>query len=739
MPESAARVIPMERTPGLSANAMIVLERRYLRKDADGRVAETPRDLFDRVARTIAAADAIYDPGADVDRTAADFYDLMARLEFLPNSPTLMNAGRELGQLSACFVLPVDDSMESIFEAVKNTALIHKSGGGTGFSFSRIRPKNDIVRSTSGVSSGPISFMRVFDTATEMIKQGGTRRGANMGVLRVDHPDILDFISSKSDTSVLNNFNLSVALTDAFMEAMQSDREYDLVNPRERKPTGRLKAELVFDRVVEAAWATGEPGVLFMDRIDRDNPTPGLGSIEATNPCGEQPLLPYESCNLGSINLAHMARGEDVDWTRLGRAVERAVHFLDNVVDVNRYPLPEIERMTKGNRKIGLGVMGYADLLFRLNIPYGSRESLQLAEKLAAFVNEAARSASEELALTRGAFPNLAGARRQEPGAHPVRNATRTTIAPTGTISIIAGCSSGIEPAFSLAFVRRVLDGTEMLEVNPVFEEVARTRGFDSPEVMRRVAGGESIRDMAEIPEDVRRVFRTAHDITPEDHIRMQAAFQKHTDNAVSKTVNFPRSATREDVARVFLLAHELGCKGVTIYRDGSREGQVLSTPAAKPEPRAPAKPHKRERPRVLTGKTYQMQTGCGLLYITINEDERGLFEAFTTMGKAGGCAASQCEAIGRLVSLAWRSGVGAESVFRQLRGISCHKPAGFGDNRVLSCADALAIALRSHLNPGGEVERHVSPGGACPECGDAVEHEEGCALCRSCGYSECG
>ncbi|MBE0617924.1 MAG: vitamin B12-dependent ribonucleotide reductase, partial [Proteobacteria bacterium] len=702
----------MERRPSFSGNALTVLEKRYLKKDAEGRVVEKPQELLARVARAVAEADRLYDPDADVERTAADFYDLMARLEFLPNSPTLMNAGRELGQLSACFVLPVEDSMESIFEAVKNTALIHKSGGGTGFAFSRVRPKNDRVRSTSGVSSGPISFMKVFDTATEMIKQGGTRRGANMGILRVDHPDILEFISVKSDTSLLTNFNLSVGVTEAFMAAVETDGEYELVNPRDGKPAGRLRAREVFDRMVEEAWATGEPGVVFIDRMDRDNPTPNLGRIESTNPCGEQPLLPYESCNLGSVNLAGMARDGDVDWERLARVVGRAVHFLDNVVDVNRYPLPEIAAMTRGNRKIGLGVMGWADLLYRLGVPYGSAASLELGAKVMGFLDQVAREASEDLAEARGAFPNFPGSVYDRPGTRPVRNATRTTIAPTGTISILAGCSSGIEPLFSLAFVRRVMDGTEMLEVNPVFEETARQRGFYTEGLLRRVANGESVQELPEVPEDVRRVFVTAHDITPEDHIRMQGAFQKHTDNAVSKTVNFPRSATREEVAEVFWLAHRLGCKGVTIYRDGSREGQVLSSPAqpsAKAQsaaPAAPAAPRKRERPRALTGKTYQMQTGCGPLYVTINEDEQGLFEVFTTMGKAGGCAASQCEAIGRLVSLAWRSGVDPAPVMRQLRGISCHKPAGFGPNRVLSCADALGIAVHTHLHPETAAEK---------------------------------
>ncbi len=739
MPQSAARVIPLEIEPAFSDNALVVLRKRYLRKHPDGTPAETPKEMLWRVARAVAEADRGYDPEADVEQTAVAFYQAMARLEFLPNSPTLMNAGRELGQLSACFVLPVDDSMESIFEAVKNTALIHKSGGGTGFSFSRIRPKNDIVRSTSGVSSGPISFMKVFDTATEMIKQGGTRRGANMGILRVDHPDILEFISVKSDPTVLTNFNLSVAITEAFMEAVRSDGKYDLVNPRDGRVAGQLRAREVFDRIVDEAWRSGEPGIVFIDRINRDNPTPHVGAIESTNPCGEQPLLPYESCNLGSVNLARMVKDAEVDWEKLQETVRLAVHFLDNVVDVNRYPLEEIARVTRANRKIGLGVMGWADLLFRLGIRYGSGESVALARRLMGFVDRVAREASEEMAAERGPFPNFQGSVYDRPGTRPLRNATRTTIAPTGTISILAGCSSGIEPVFSLAFVRRVLDGEELVEVNPVFAETARQRGFDAPEVLRRIAQGASLSEVAQVPGDVKEVFVTAHDIDPQAHLEMQAAFQEHTNNAVSKTVNFPRAATRQDVARAFWLAYELGCKGLTIYRDGSRESQVLVTPSSDPKKPAEEPVRKRDRPRVLAGKTYQMQTGCGPLYVTINEDDQGLFEVFTTMGKAGGCAASQCEAIGRLVSLSWRSGVPPEPVVRQLRGISCHKPAGFGPNRVMSCADALAIAVHQHLAPEQEIEKHVDVGGACPECGDALEHEEGCVLCRSCGYSECG
>ncbi|PLX40547.1 MAG: ribonucleoside-diphosphate reductase, adenosylcobalamin-dependent [Deltaproteobacteria bacterium] len=729
--------------PNFSDNAKTVLERRYLKKNEKGEVLETPQELLVRVAAAIAEADLSYDDNADVTKTAESFYDMMATREFLPNSPTLMNAGRDLGQLSACFVLPVGDSMESIFEAVKNTALIHKSGGGTGFSFSSVRPKNDIVCSTNGVSSGPISFMKVFDTATEMIKQGGTRRGANMGMLRVDHPDIEEFIGVKEDKSLLTNFNLSVALTETFMEAVNADDSYALISPRNGEVVNKLNARDVFDQLVQAAWASGEPGIVFIDRMNRDNPTPNVGEIEATNPCGEQPLLPYESCNLGSINLSLMEKDGDVDWERLGDTVKKAVHFLDNVVDVNRYPLQQIADMTRANRKIGMGIMGWADLLYKLCIPYGSEESLKLADKLMKFVDDTALEASLQLAKIRGAFPNFKGSVYNSNGSKEVRNATRTTIAPTGTISILAGCSSGIEPLFSLAFIRRVMDGTEMLEINPVFEDAAKAGGFYNADLMNRLAKGAHLAELDGVPAEAVDLFVTAHEINPEQHIKMQAAFQDHTNNAVSKTVNFPETATREEVAEVFWLAYKMGCKGVTIYRDKSREGQVLNVG----EDKKPAeqisvevsKPKKRDRPAVLVGKTYQMRTGCGPLYITINEDNDGLFEVFTTMGKAGGCAASQCEALGRLVSLSWRMGVDVEAVIKNLRGISCHKPSGFGANRVLSCADALASAVQSHYNPNAPVKNGPSQVGACPECGDAVEHEEGCLLCRSCGYSECG
>ncbi|MRR16084.1 MAG: vitamin B12-dependent ribonucleotide reductase [Deltaproteobacteria bacterium] len=732
--------------PQLTKNAITVLERRYLKRDKEGKVLETPVQMFRRVADTIAAADHKFDEKADIATVAEEFYRMMSQLEFLPNSPTLMNAGRELGQLSACFVLPVGDSMEEIFDAVKYTALIHKSGGGTGFSFSRLRPANDVVLTTTGISSGPISFMRVFDVATETIKQGGTRRGANMGILRVDHPDIMDFIMCKADKKQLNNFNISVGLTETFMKAVDKDENYDLLNPRDGQVSGTANARKVFNRIVTQAWENGEPGIVFLDRLNRDNPTPHVGTIESTNPCGEQPLLPYESCNLGSINLSKVVLNGQIDWKRLGEVVHLAVHFLDNVVEINNYPLPQIAEMTLGNRKIGLGVMGWADMLIALRIPYNSEEAIELAHKVMEFINTQGHAASQALAKTRGIFPNFQGSVYDKKGLPSMRNATVTTIAPTGTISIMANSSSGVEPLFAVSYVRQVMDNDILVEVHPFFEAVAKERGFYSKELMQRIAEQGTIRNLTEIPEDVRSLFVTAHDITPEVHIRMQAAFQKHTDNAVSKTVNFTNGATVADVARVYELAYQLDCKGVTIYRDGSRDQQVLSV-GKKPEAAGPTgadkdkSTTKRERPKVLKGWTYQMQTGCGPLYVTVNEDSTGLFELFTTMGKAGGCAASQNEAIGRLVSLAWRNSIQTRQVIKQLQGISCHSPSGFGDNKILSCADAVAKAIQAHIEAnGGKVqhEKRVFRKGACPDCGGIVEHEGGCAVCRICGYSEC-
>lgn len=731
----------------LTPNALKVLEKRYFKKDEEGEVVEAPEGLFRRVAKTIASADLMYGKS---DMEAAlieeEFYSMIASLDFLPNSPTLMNAGRRLGQLSACFVLPIEDSMESIFEAVKNTAIIHKSGGGTGFSFSNLRPSGDIVGSTRGISSGPISFMTVFDTATEAVKQGGTRRGANMGILRVDHPDILDFITAKDNNTRFNNFNISVALTDSFMQAVKDDREYDLINPRTKKVARSLKAKEVFDLIVNHAWKNGEPGIVFIDRINMSNPTPEIGCIESTNPCGEQPLLPYESCNLGSINLAMMVTDRAVDYQKLKRTAWKSVHFLDNVIDVNKYPLKKIEETTKANRKIGLGVMGWADMLIQMGIPYNSDSAMQLAEEVMGFIQREAKNASIALAEERGVFPNYSESIYN--GKMKLRNATVTTIAPTGTLSIIAGSSSGIEPLFAVSFVRTIMEGTKLIEVNPYFEQVAKERGFWSRDLMERIAEKGSIHGFNEIPENVKAVFVTAHDITPMEHISMQAVFQKYVDNAVSKTVNFPHEASPTDVEDVYLFAYNLGCKGVTVYRDGSRQEQVLSTgnTQKETEPLAQQKIVPRKRPETIKGETRHMKTGCGTLYVTINEDGNGqLFELFTHMGKAGGCASSQSEAMGRLVSLALRSNIEPDTIISQLKGITCHNQIWTNGGKITSCSDAIAKALEKYMQRGekgngdsGRIQSAVMFIGACPECGGAVEHEGGCAVCHSCGFTRC-
>ena len=1117
--------LKMEVTP----NARSVLEKRYLKKDNDGRIIETPEEMLWRVAATIASADTAYGMSRDqVQALAEEFYDMMARLEFMPNSPTLMNAGRELGQLSACFVLPIDDSMESIFDALKNTALIHKSGGGTGFSFSRLRPAHDLVASTKGVSSGPISFMEVFNSATEAIKQGGTRRGANMSCLRVDHPDILEFITCKRQSDRLNNFNISVLLTDKFMHALEKDEEYDLVNPRGGKVEKRYNARKVFELIVDSAWRNGEPGVIFIDRMNAANPTPALGQIESTNPCvtgdtlvytgaglmsaarlagsplammsitadsrrsphdsllasnvfstgrrkvfrlrtkegysirltgnhrvmtghgwveakdlvpgdrlhilrgkggfgkagdldtgrilgwlvgdgtvksdrivlsffgdekrrlapmfaemvnrkvdglqklgreypvgvvqvkgrdearvsakrligiaeefglltdkhripdeiltasegfqrgflqalftadggvqgspakgvsvrlaqsdlgmlervqqmllnfgvasriykdrrkesrkmmpdgkggskeytcrpqhelviskenlrvfreqigflddkksqklasaaergprgfysehftarfygleadgeeevfdltepltrsfvangfvvhncGEQPLLPYESCNLGSINLATMVKnttdGHDVDYEKLKKTVHKVVRFLDNVIDVNKYPIEAIERNTKGNRKIGLGVMGFADMLFMLDISYNSDEAVALGEKLMEFIDGEAMKASIALGAEKGNMPNFEKSIFSGKYAS-MRNATRTTIAPTGTISIISKCSSGIEPLFAVVFVRNVMDKTEMLEINPVFEQRLRDLGLYSDELMKEIASKGTLQDIAALPPQIRRVFVTAHDIVPSWHIRMQATFQKHTDNAVSKTVNFPHDATPQDIEEVYVMAFKLGCKGVTVYRDRSRDEQVLNiggVQRASGEKAVERGITPRPRPVETTGTTLKAGTGCGNLYITINRDGEGMFELFATMGKSGGCAASQIEAIGRLTSLALRAGMEADSIVKQLKGIRCPSPLLGRGGMTYSCADAIGKALEREMRkdegqaPGEapaettldafstHTNGHGNVVGACPDCGGPLRHEAGCMVCKFCGYSKCG
>ncbi len=1139
----------------LTETARRVLEKRYLLKK-DGKIVETPEQMFRRVARCIAGVERKYGKSDSfIEKLEEDFYKLMNTLTFLPNSPTLMNAGTELGQLSACFVIPVEDSIEGIFDALKAMAVIQKSGGGTGFSFSRIRPEGDVVRSTGGVASGPVSFMKIFNAATEQIKQGGRRRGANMGILRVDHPDIEKFITAKLDPRELTNFNISVAATDSFMEAVKKDLEYDLINPRTKQPVRRVRARQIWKLIIDSAWASGEPGLVFIDRINKANPTPKLGEIEATNPCvagdtlvstawglipismlaelsevapvkiavdrravnrpedcvtessveiksavsvfrtgvrrvvkvvthsgleikvtpdhriltargwvkasdlragkdkvlvqggrgyfsqsrklpfevgnrtrgadgrehvsnlpeewswelgfilgmltgggwldstdhvcfsfqkdsidllhkvkdivdswhigsgtvldrgqeyilsyhsrllaeffeklgvrrveayqrevpwsiftapeeavrgflcgvfssdgtvsyieggdaevrlastsvkllkqiqllllnlgvlsriyadrkpeasfkniargsekrscssrschelaisrgdlvcflntvgfaasklqararlfleeaegkkgcyhrlyadlvesiedlgeeevydliepethsfiangiivhncGEQPLLPYESCNLGSINLLKVLRAEggrfEVDWDRLRQVVRLAVRFLDNVIDANRYPLPEIEEMTKGNRKIGLGVMGFHDMLIRLGVRYDSEEAEEVADKVMSFIHREAREASIELADEKGAFPNFKHSIYAERGDPPLRNATLTTIAPTGTISIIAGCSSGIEPIFAICYTRRVLEGA-FFEVHPLFEEIAREEGFYSRELIERIAKAGSLREIEEVPEKWRRLFITAHEIPAEWHVRIQAAFQKHVDNAVSKTINLPSSATREDVEKVFMLAYELGVKGVTVYRDRCREEQVLQ----KGFPRAELMP--RPRPLVTSGMTYKLRTGCGNLYVTINEDDLGLCEVFLHIGKSGGCAMAQAEAVGRLISLALRAGVKPEAIVKHLRGIRCHSPSLYQGMQILSCPDAVGIALEKHLKLrekekgtgvrggeepvsklGEESQEATVHMGACPECGGQIVYEGRCFVCYFCGYSKCG
>lgn len=741
----------------LSPNSVTVLQRRYLLKDEDGTAIENPSDMFVRVAENIAGAERAF--GGDegrVSEVASDFYDLMTSLEFLPNSPTLMNAGRELQQLSACFVLPVEDSMDSIFGAVRDTAMIHKSGGGTGFSFSRLRPGGDQVRSTQGVSSGPVSFMAVFNQATEAVKQGGTRRGANMGVLRIDHPDILSFIKCK-EAGDFSNFNISVALTEKFMEAVKAGGKYDLLNPRSKEVAGQLDAREVYDLIVQMAWATGDPGIIFIDRMNRDNPTPALGEIESTNPCGEQPLLPYEACNLGSVNLNKFVTirdgQHDVDWDRLGDVVHRAIHFLDNVIEVNQYPLPKIDELARGNRKVGLGVMGWADMLIKMGIAYDSEAAVALGEKVMGFINAEAKAASRKLADERGNFPNWGGSVYDSPDGGAMRNATVTTIAPTGTLSIIANCSSGVEPLFAVSYVRTVMDNDRLIEVNPIFEEVAVKRGFYGQELMALIADHGTVHDVEDVPEDVQRVFVTAHDILPEWHIKMQAAFQTHTDNAVSKTVNFGNDATADDVRKVYDLAYESGVKGVTIYRDGSKDNQVLSTgktgqTADVIEPARAGEIEPRPRPMVTQGRTEKILTGCGNLYVTVNWDEQGMCEVFTQMGKSGGCASSQSEALSRLISVSLRAGVDPDAIMKHLRGIRCPSPSWTEGGKVLSCADAVGIVMEHALTyiETGEVGKGVSKSGdsldylsgACPECGSSLEHESGCAVCRACGYSKC-
>lgn len=763
----------------LSDNARIVLAKRYLRKDENGKPVEEPEEMFWRVAMTIAAADAKYGAGEEEIRALAkEFYLLMTRRLFEPNSPTLMNAGRPLGQLSACFVLPVDDALSNnqsgVYDTLRSMAMVHQSGGGTGFSFSRIRPSGDIVRSTTGVASGPISFMSLYDSSTEVVKQGGTRRGANMGILRVDHPDIEDFIDCKQDITKITNFNISVAITDAFMRAVDKGEMYDVINPRTQQVVGQKDARAIFDKIVQNAWKTGEPGVFFIDRANFYNPVPHLGSYEATNPCGEQPLLPYDVCNLGSVNIGAFVRDDvpasepwydRIDWKEYRRVTRLSTHFLDNVIDANQYPLPEITDLANRIRRIGLGVMGFADLLVRLGIPYNGEEGVEVGRRVMEFLDEESKKESERLAEIRGAFPEweksiwgpdetaarAPNGERIRP-VRKLRNCNVTTVAPTGTISIFAGCSSGIEPLFAVAFMRNQA-GSLMPDVNEDFVKAAKDGGWYSAELMERIAREGHIH-FAEVPQAVQRAFSTAHDISPEWHVRMQAAFQEHCDSAISKTTNFPNEATAEDVRKIYELAFDLGTKGVTVYRDGSRDGQVLSTGATKTPAQqaedsakvaeaaervaeqaeriakleremarlrgelstaeaaaAHARRQKRKRPNVLNGTTRKMSSPLGDVFVTINEDvEHKPFEVFATLGKAGSVAMADVEAIGRLISLALRFGIPVNDVYSQLRGISSDRAIGFGDNKVLSVPDAIAQALGLREREKAGIQQELIP-----------------------------
>ncbi|MCG8637554.1 MAG: vitamin B12-dependent ribonucleotide reductase [Desulfobacterales bacterium] len=728
----------------LTENARLVLERRYLKKDDSGNVSETPEQMFRRVAGHIAAAEKNYNENADIKGVEEKFYRMMTEFRFLPNSPTLMNAGRALGQLAACFVLPVEDSIDGIFDAVKNAATIHKSGGGTGFSFSRLRPENSRVGSTGGVASGPVSFMKIFNTATEQVKQGGTRRGANMAILRVDHPDILSFINSKSSDNQkeLNNFNISVGVTDAFMDAVYNNGDYELIDPRTNLSPGKLNASAVYDELVRQAWATGDPGIVFLDEINRHNTTPGIGDIESTNPCGEQPLLPMEACNLGSVNLTRFVTVKEgtpaVDYEGLKKTVHLAIRFLDNTIDMSRYPLKDIEAMVHGNRKVGLGVMGFADLLFALNIPYDSPEAIDTAQEIMSFVRNESHAASSALAGERGSFPNIDQSIFK---GQTMRNATTTTIAPTGTLSIIAGCSSGVEPVFALCFERNVMDGDRLFEVNPVFEKVARERGFYSESLMEEIIRKGTVKGNPDIPVELKKVFVTAHDVAPPVHIRMQAAFQRHTDNAVSKTVNLPGEAGEDDVRLIYDQAYKLKCKGVTVYRDGSKDHQVLSVSGRKTGENDFLSAGK-ERPNILEGFTEKIKTGMGYLYVTVSEFNNRPFEIFATIGKSGKSTQAKTEAIGRLISLALRSGIEVEEIIGQIKGIRGEHAVFQEGGLVYSIPDAISKVLEKRYMPNGNGKRKRKNGlksNDCPDCGQPIAFEEGCMTCHSCGYTKCG
>ena len=771
----------------ISPNALRVLQKRYLAKDENGKVIETAEGMFRRVAANLAQADGLYGATPEEIRKAEEeFYALMARLDFLPNSPTLMNAGRPLQQLAACFVLPVEDSIGGIYDTLKHQALIHQTGGGTGFSFSRLRPKDDMVRSTGGVASGPVSFMKVYNQSTEHIKQGGTRRGANMGILRVDHPDILEFITCKTNTKEVTNFNISVAVTDIFMKAALKGEMYDLVSPRNGKAVRQLNAREVLGTIAEAAWRNGEPGLFFIDQANRTNPTPHYAMIEATNPCGEQPLLPYESCNLGSINVeTHLALTADgqhaIDWAHMERSIRTAVHFLDNVIDMNKYPIPEIEKCTKDNRKIGLGVMGFARMLFKLGIQYDSEQGVEMGARIMKFISEVGYDESVRMAEKRGVYPAWKGSLHEARGQR-ARNSYVTTVAPTGTISMIADTSGGCEPEFSLIWFKNVMDGEHLPYVLDHFIETAKREGFWNDELLDKIlANHGSARGLAEVPERWQQVFTTAHDVAPEWHVRMQAAFQKHTDSGVSKTINMPDQASVDDVMAAYLMAYELGCKGITVYRDGSREEQVMNVGVSTkdktvqvsvavqtagdkgPVPAEAASSHatadkvmeqlaaahaagpqasKLERPARVQGETIAINTSYGKMYLTINSLHGEPFETFATVAKAGGMIQADLECVCRLISLALRYRIPMHEITRQLIGIQDGNPYGMGGNRVLSLWDAIAKALATY-HPAGQ---QAAPAGVlatrleglpCPDCGGPLMHTENCEKC-SCGYSRC-
>ncbi len=762
--------------PQLSDNAVRVLERRYLSRDEDGKPVETPKELFARVALNVAQAEALYDKDTDVQGLAREFYDMMAGLEFLPNSPTLMNAGNDLQQLSACFVLPVEDSIEGIFDALKWQAKIHQSGGGTGFSFSKLRPKGDFVRSTMGVASGPVSFMKIFDEATQQVKQGGKRRGANMGILRADHPDVEEFITCKHDSSKITNFNISVAVTKDFMKAYEAGSEFPLVNPRNGETTKRISARRLLRQIAESAWRNGEPGLFFIDTTNETNPTPHIGPMEATNPCGEQPLLPFESCNLGSLNLEkHLKKGPDeweVDWERLEGTTRRAVRFLDNVIDVNQYPIEQIDKMTKKTRKIGLGVMGLARALFKLKVPYDSERGIEMARKIMGFIRDVGYDESQRLAEVRGVYPAWEGSVHDKNGLR-MRNSYVTTVAPTGTLSMIADTSGGCEPEFSLVWYKNVMDGEHLPYVLEYFIEVAKEEGWWSEDLLEKILRNRgSCRGLREVPEAWQSVFAVSFDVSPEWHVRMQAAFQEFCDAAVSKTINLSKEATVGDVMEAYLLAYKLGCKGITVYRDGSREEQVLNVGLAdRSEDSRPVTTKPRPRPDVIRGTTQKILTGYGSLYVTINEDDHGLFEVFAQIGRGGGYTASFTEAVARLISLCLRTGIPHDEIIDQLEGIRSPRLAWDHREKVYSVPDALAKALKRHLSGYAQetlqprvdsfeedrehldsefekeyrddtddtevmVRQGLNP--ECPECGSPLIFEESCTKCRHCGFSEC-